>query len=442
MSDIARPRYVSGQYLAATDLTAEQAYHHDMRRRHNLGPHTWGIVAGLTLTETDPDSAGSPPDPAAPVDVVLGAGMGLDGFGREVLVLGSHRLDPHDLVTSNLDEGLHPVWLAYDERTPPALRPGQPCEPDGHRTRVHETFRLFYGPPPLRAGGATEAWADPVTLDGHPARVDVSLPHQDLPDAAARWLLPLGWVYFDPSVPTFRSTPHATQGRRYAGVVAASLATPTGQLHLRDRRPDFTSTPPDLHVHLDGSLHIHNGSVHLSPRPGSAWTLEPASRPAGSSATDTLQVRHTVPSPDLSTVVLEVLEPSAGSLHDPILRLAGSPAAVLSAQHVIELTGGETTELHRHPPHLAGLSVRELDSNGETEVTLYDGPEADVLAVVALTSVAPGPGGAAVRCRVSITTPPSADGTPVFRGRASTVTARLDTDGQARAVAVLLPSPP
>ena len=50
-TDIERLNYYEGEFLGAVDFEAEQEYHRDMRRRHNLGQHTWGIVAGLDLAQ-------------------------------------------------------------------------------------------------------------------------------------------------------------------------------------------------------------------------------------------------------------------------------------------------------------------------------------------------------------------------------------------------------
>src|SRR5438874_2180980 len=70
---IERLRYYEHQYLGALDFEDEQGYHRDMRRRHNIGLHAWGIVVGLELEERDPTSAAStlsgitiPPDEAVP----------------------------------------------------------------------------------------------------------------------------------------------------------------------------------------------------------------------------------------------------------------------------------------------------------------------------------------------------------------------------------------
>ena len=57
LDPVERLNYYQFQYVGAEDLRAQQAYHRDALRRHDLGPHTWGIVSGLRLT----DLSSSPP---------------------------------------------------------------------------------------------------------------------------------------------------------------------------------------------------------------------------------------------------------------------------------------------------------------------------------------------------------------------------------------------
>ena len=76
---IERPNYYQLQFLGADDFKAEQAYHRDMRRRHNIGPHRWGIVTGLELVERPRDGGG--------FDVYIEPGMAIDGFGREIFIV-------------------------------------------------------------------------------------------------------------------------------------------------------------------------------------------------------------------------------------------------------------------------------------------------------------------------------------------------------------------
>src|SRR5260370_1044288 len=106
--EILRLHYFERQYLGAADLEDQQTYLRDMRRRHNLGHHTWGIVTGLDLVEVP--VAG---DPTA-VDVYIQPGMAIDGFGREIIVVAPVKLDPAKFASFS-GVGPHDVFISYDQ---------------------------------------------------------------------------------------------------------------------------------------------------------------------------------------------------------------------------------------------------------------------------------------------------------------------------------------
>jgi hypothetical protein len=96
-----RVHYFERQFLRVNEFRDEQLYQLALRRRHNLGPHTWGIVAGLEIALED----GS---------IVIRAGMAIDGYGRELLLRDKKRMPLvtfDDLGTDRLD-----VWLVYGRR--------------------------------------------------------------------------------------------------------------------------------------------------------------------------------------------------------------------------------------------------------------------------------------------------------------------------------------
>ena len=78
-SSIDRVHFFERQYLRAYDLEAEQLYHIEMRRRLNIGLHTWGIVTGLDLRESE-----TVPD--IPKEFHISRGMAIDAYGRELVV--------------------------------------------------------------------------------------------------------------------------------------------------------------------------------------------------------------------------------------------------------------------------------------------------------------------------------------------------------------------
>ena len=73
--DIKRLCYYERQFLGVSDFQAEQSYHMDMRRRHLIAQHTWGIIVGLELSQ-----------PLGADGWSLQPGMAVDGFGREIVV--------------------------------------------------------------------------------------------------------------------------------------------------------------------------------------------------------------------------------------------------------------------------------------------------------------------------------------------------------------------
>ncbi len=241
-TDIERLHYYERQYLRASDFDAQQEYHRDALRRHLLGPHTWGIVTGLELTLDG-------------TDVVIEEGLAVDAFGRTLVLLDRQRLgkDLFNLLPFQATSQWLTVSLRYAEESAGTPSPGfETCATgdDGYRTR--ETFRIDL---------ATEQ--NPVTVAGtavDPATVepDGSLPYQDLPqDDRARWTVPLGQVQWqasaDPTLPgSFLDV--RTDGRQYAGAVAAGLLAPAGHVVLRDRSTPPLDPPRDELVAVEGSL--------------------------------------------------------------------------------------------------------------------------------------------------------------------------------------------
>jgi hypothetical protein len=73
-NDTKRLNYFTGEFLQDEDFTAEQAYHLEMRRRHNRSCHVFGVASGLTVTKlTDRD-------------VQVSDGMAIDKDGNEIVL--------------------------------------------------------------------------------------------------------------------------------------------------------------------------------------------------------------------------------------------------------------------------------------------------------------------------------------------------------------------
>src|SRR4051794_9030788 len=96
-----RARFDDRQFLQAADLRVEQQYHREMRWRHNLGLHSWGVVAGLRVSVPDANGRGQ---------AAVQPGMAIDGYGRELVV-------PYPLTAAILlnPDTVYDIWLVYAE---------------------------------------------------------------------------------------------------------------------------------------------------------------------------------------------------------------------------------------------------------------------------------------------------------------------------------------
>src|SRR5215472_16340384 len=164
ITDIERLNYYEGEFLGALDFQAEQEYHRDMRRRHNVGQRTWGIVSGLDLVQV-PNGNNTPNGTA--VDVYVQPGMAVDAFGREIVALTKTQLT-QDLFAPYVDvnnPGSQPVyiWISYAQLM--LQPPRDPCtsanQPNAFG-RVQEAFALTVT---IDSNGPTN---DLIIVDGKP----------------------------------------------------------------------------------------------------------------------------------------------------------------------------------------------------------------------------------------------------------------------------------
>ncbi|OLB36166.1 MAG: hypothetical protein AUH11_12085 [Acidobacteria bacterium 13_2_20CM_57_17] len=224
--EILRLHYYERQYLGAADLEDQQAYLRDMRRRHNIGHHTWGIVAGLLLVE-EPVAG----DPTA-VDLFIQPGMAVDGFGREIIVMAPVKLDPQ-LFEAFANQQHRSVWIRYDQEFANQAKGGfAQCAGTIQFGRIQETYKIVIDPgththDDVTVNGKKE---DPTSTD-LPIPTDDSIPYQEFPDDNNQplWLIQLGWVNWDgvglkfiPTNPPSR----LTDDRSYVGAVAETIYGP------------------------------------------------------------------------------------------------------------------------------------------------------------------------------------------------------------------------
>jgi hypothetical protein len=248
VTEVARVLYSEGQFLGATDFQAEQSYHRTALGRHQIGGHTWGVVAGLELVEI-PDSSD-----AQFVDPVLRPGLAVDGYGRSIVNLTTATVDAA-LFAEFTGDGYHQVWLEYDETTEQTAPDGYFDCRDGVPTRTVETFRIVVDPPqPISPVIVDGTVADPPVIPD-----DRSVPYQEMPTEppVLHWPVRLGSLHWDGTVGRFRPSAagRLDENRQYAGAVAAQLLSPTTTLQIA---PRIAPTDPDADefATVDGRLRI------------------------------------------------------------------------------------------------------------------------------------------------------------------------------------------
>lgn len=254
---IQRPRYYEGQVLGADDLTAGLDYTRAQAARHNRLVHRWGIVSGLALTATPRTGAG-----ASWVEVTMGAGMAIDGTGREIVVPDDVLLDERAFerrrITVGDPEAWYPVVIAGTDLgalPPPVTRK---CTP-------------------ARASRTTEGWQ----LDFAAPGFEVNLETQTVPavDAGAggasgspRWWILIGYVKWDAALRRFTAIAdeYAGVGRRWIGVRADEIEGRGGRVLVRTRAAQAAqrSAAAVVEGKLGATLQLGTADLrgHLSPR--------------------------------------------------------------------------------------------------------------------------------------------------------------------------------
>jgi hypothetical protein len=236
-SSIDRVHFFERQYLRAYDLEAEQLYHIEMRRRLNIGLHTWGIVAGLDLRE-------SQTVPDIPKEFYISRGMAIDAYGRELIVPVDRPITTADLDRNRItDLGEFFLSIVYKREltTPPA--PGyRVCDLKDQYTRWRESIDVLITRHNPTAGlGAEPTVADLLSDD--PAREP--------------WPIILGKITtVRPVNDRLRVDTATVAARKYAGVRAQQALTPASSI---TSSPGEAGLPLTVEAHLLGRQNVYVG---------------------------------------------------------------------------------------------------------------------------------------------------------------------------------------
>ena len=251
-NSVERLNYYQRQHLGAQDFIDAQTYQRDMRRRHNLGPHLWGIVVGLELVEREVEGGGTARE------VIILPGVAIDGYGREIIVFRPISLDPALFLRFGTNNH-YSVWIGYEEESANRDDSAFNCEDDAFNRTV-ESYRIYVEP--------EDPQPTEVVVDGDETGVtnpdlrippDLSVPYQELPqDDLDFWMIPLGEVRWDGTQFIEAAVGRLTLGRQYAGLVGAELFAPAAALTIRDRytASPMAATDEGAAVELEGSLQV------------------------------------------------------------------------------------------------------------------------------------------------------------------------------------------
>jgi hypothetical protein len=208
--DILRVHYQEGQFLTAADFSDEQAYLVEMRRRHVISEHTWGIVSGLTIEKN-----------ASGVWVVK-AGVMVDAYGRETYLFADEPLNTTEIAAqlAGAANATLKIWLAYNtEQTTPAAAGFSMCQDTTQNTRTRESFLLIYQDDP-----------SPFDKQKPDDRTKWPAANQALSDDpnAQPWPVLLGTITWTAGAITMVDP----AGRQYAGLTGIEVFSQTGQFDL------------------------------------------------------------------------------------------------------------------------------------------------------------------------------------------------------------------
>lgn len=255
VDDIKRLNFYERQFLRTRDFQDEQSYHIEMRHRHLIAHHTWGIVVGLKIQQ----------DKTSKIWAVQ-PGLAVDGFGREIVVSASEPLDREKIKVELLSQlgdafkvgasGRLGVWIVYFLEKINLPAPGyETCDGKDEFTRVRESFRLLYRNSP-KLDNSKRDLNDP---DTYPQAFE------DLPDnpETSPWTVFLGNIQWECiQNPTnlgkeVNITAADDTGRKYIGNVTAEVIAPAAELRIRDGATKILDdTKNGVSVTLEGSLQV------------------------------------------------------------------------------------------------------------------------------------------------------------------------------------------
>ncbi|MEM9428705.1 MAG: hypothetical protein AAGA32_04315 [Pseudomonadota bacterium] len=212
-SPLERAFFAPGMMLDVATIRAEQDYHRRRLNRHRYWYAGTGTIVGLAVSlRVEP--APNPTD-NAPVQIVVGPGVGIDGLGREILLSTPHCLD---LL----------AWIGADGRDAEALADG--LDTDANVLRLTVSARHEDCPTGLRPVLARKVNASTSPVDTQIVRDDTAL---SLAPGAAPERSEAFWPWPTPQAPSTDPLDEATTVETDAVAALAGAARTRAELAAR-----------------------------------------------------------------------------------------------------------------------------------------------------------------------------------------------------------------
>lgn len=152
-----RVHYFDHQFLKVHDFQAEQDYHVEMRRRHNLSLHGWGVVEGLEVKQKGQR------------EITIEPGIATDNQGKEIVIsssvtcqLVSLERNTHVFISLAYDD----VWDEADHHSSGGIE---------EYTRVTEAYKIEESRDPARDGSVITLARVHLNENGHILKVETNV---------------------------------------------------------------------------------------------------------------------------------------------------------------------------------------------------------------------------------------------------------------------------
>lgn len=209
-----RVNYFDRQFLRRDEFADEQLYQIELRRRHNISHHSWGIVTGLEIVVEEER-------------LVVRPGLAVDGYGRELFLPAKRSISANEfirLASNTLD-----VWLFYEKTdnsdAPSGYISCSETQAPGYRTS--EIPRLFFE-------RARSSKVDARRPPGVPAGIlDSSSQLTTVDDPLVVWPVYLGRITFvQGETDPLKQFTIDGSNRPYAGLAAETIDNPVQPTRL------------------------------------------------------------------------------------------------------------------------------------------------------------------------------------------------------------------